>query len=525
MREKIYLDREFDKFMGRIKRGENFTLMRFADGERAVMDNVKLRGADGWSLPGHDTFLGAALKDALQLKGENVYYGISCQCCDRSAYYWYMTRIPNRKNVTFSNIFVNNNYRRFLAEFPTIKRDAVVIANHKGQNNTVGGLNVLKYYPVGDQCVDFWENDAQKLIAQIISDFGHRNNLLYVVSAGPISEPLITALYRNNPENCYIDFGSSIDIYIHGQDRRPYSKPGTKYSARNCWMFDPAAANFDVSVVLSAYKKPEALPLQLAAIENQTLKPREILLFQDGINDGYTITFKSELLERFNAVSVSPENKGVWERFRFAMQASSEYVCIFDDDTIPGKSWLENCHYNSQFQPGIYGTIGVIVYDPQVYPRSCLKVGWHSTSSRTARVDFVGHSWFLQHEYLRFMFEDTEKYQSLKYVGEDMCLSFKSLQHGVKTFVPPHPYNNFDLWGSIPEYGEKYGNDRNAVSLNGENMRAMAEALQGFAADGWKFYVHEPNNEVFRTRVDIQLGRYLACLQNVKNKLKSLLHK
>lgn len=131
MQEKIYLDKELDRFMLKIRSGENFALLRFGDGERAIMENRPVHTGDGWSSPGQQTSLGAALNDALALDGANVYHGISCPCCDRAAYYWYMTRVPRRENVTFSNLFVNANYRRFIAEFQAINRDTIVIANHK----------------------------------------------------------------------------------------------------------------------------------------------------------------------------------------------------------------------------------------------------------------------------------------------------------------------------------------------------------------------------------------------------------
>ena len=518
MQEKIYLDKEFDKFMRKINSGENFTFLRFADGERGLMHNSGFISQEGWISPGRDTSLADALKDALQLKGENVYYAISCPCCDREAYYWYMTRVPSRKNVTFSNIFINSNYKRFLKEFPLIKRDAIVIANYRGQNNPIGSLNVLKYYSVGDQCVDFWEHEAQDMIARIINDFGDRNNLLYAVSAGPLTEPIIAALYRHNPNNCYVDFGSSIDIYVHRKDTRPYNQPGNKYARRNCWMFDPVATNFDVSVVLSAYKKPEALSVQLEAIENQTLKPREIYLFQDGIDGDYAINFKPEILSRFTGTCINTSNKGVWERFRFAGSAKSEYVCIFDDDTIPGKRWLENCHYSSQLQEGIYGTIGIIVRDPQHYPKKCWRTGWRRPYGKTSRVDFVGHSWFLRREYLGWMFDGTEKYQGFKYTGEDMCLSFKAMQHGIKTFVPPHPFYDTELWGSDPEYGMKYGDDYNAVSMNDENIKAMSDAMKMFSSDGWQFCINEGYSDSLRVYLGSKLGYYM---KKVKDRVKA----
>jgi hypothetical protein len=33
-------------------------------------------------------------------------------------------------------------------------------------------------------------------------------------------------------------------------------------------------------------------------------------------------------------------NFGVWARFAFALNATTKYVCVFDDDTLPGKKWL-----------------------------------------------------------------------------------------------------------------------------------------------------------------------------------------
>jgi hypothetical protein len=36
-------------------------------------------------------------------------------------------------------------------------------------------------------------------------------------------------------------------------------------------------------------------------------------------------------------------NLGVWSRFAYALNAKTKYVCVFDDDTIPGNNWLKNC--------------------------------------------------------------------------------------------------------------------------------------------------------------------------------------
>ena len=264
MSKKIFLDGSMETVFQKINSCENFTLMRMGDGERSLMLGKPVHAQEGWVAPQEITALGKALWKSMTFTEDNVIYGISCPCCDREAYYWFVSHLKT-KNITFSNIFVNANYYTFIERFEKIKRDAIVIANEAGINNKIGNLNILKYYPVGNQCVNQWEEEGEKIIQQIILDYGERNDLLYVLSAGPLSEPIIAELYRNNPNNCYIDFGSSIDRYIHHKDTRPYTDKNSVYGSRNCWMYDPQTTSFDVTAVLTTYKKPDALGKQLDA--------------------------------------------------------------------------------------------------------------------------------------------------------------------------------------------------------------------------------------------------------------------
>lgn len=521
--KKIYLDKEYDYFMNKILNGDNFMLLRYGDGERSIMMGKKVVAQEGWTSPEEITNLGRALLSTLNHDEENVYYGISCPCCDSSAYFWYCQNIKS-KNKTFANMFVNRNYRRFINDFEKIRRDAIVIANKSGVNNKIGNLNILKYYPVGDSCQDFWNKEAEIMLKNIVEEFGSRENLLYVVSAGPLSEPILHYLYDNNPNNCYIDFGSCLDRYIHKEDTRPYTDPNSDYGRRNCWMFDNDELVLDISVVLTAYKKPDALVRQLDAIEKQTIKPKEVFLFQDGIADNYEISFKENVLSRFTDCMICKENFGVWKRFEYAKNiCKSKYVCIFDDDTIPGERWFENCFLNMQEQEGVYGTVGIIVQDYTKYPdEGHTRVGWTNPYKKRAHVDFVGHSWFIKKEYLEYMFEGTEKYQKFKRAGEDMCLSFKCQQHGIDTFVPPHPYNDLSLWGSLPKYGNKYGNDPTAISKNSAGCKYMEEAITEMVNDGWKFVIDNNHQETMNCIKDIKHDYYESVFNRVKEKLYNI---
>jgi glycosyltransferase involved in cell wall biosynthesis len=501
-----YLNNEFDKFWQKIENGENFALMRNGDGERAIATGRSVTAQEGWKSPEFVSKLGNDLLKSFEIIDDNIFCAISCPCCDSSAYYWYITRVINKKNITFANLWVNINHTKFINKFGSLKRDAILIANYAAKGHKIGNLNILKHYEISDDCISFWEQDAPAMLSAIKKDFGTRTNLLYVVSAGPMSGPMIADLYNHNQQNCYIDFGSAIDIYYRKNFTRPYMRRGTVYAERNCWMHDPMTENFDVSVVLTLYKRPESLEIQLQAIENQTLKPKEILLYQDGTGD--TIKIPDHLKERFSLIEINPHNVGVWGRFDFAMRkASCKYACVFDDDTIPGARWLENCHAEMLKQEGLYGTIGIVLEKPELYPNinkgSHFRVGWQGNLSCTAEVDFVGHSWFFKREWLPCLFNAPSDIKKYKLVGEDMSFSYQLLKEGVKTYVPPHPRTKKELHGSIKKYAHNLGISKDAISLNPANIGMMTEAITILLKNNWNLLIFRNRNHVKRIKKQV----------------------
>ena len=351
---------EYKKYWQKIVSGENFAFARYADGERRLMFGDKIKSQEGWHAPEGITKLGEDLEKSLGLIASNFVYAISCPCCDSEAYYWYLQRLENCQ-ITFANLWINANFAEFWRNFQTLERDAVLITNYRGQGKPYGKLNIKKHYSISDDCVKFWEKEGQALIQKIISETGREKNLLYAVSAGPMSALIIKALYENNPDNCYIDFGSALDPFTHGKITRPYMVESTPYAHQNCWMFNSSKINLDVDVVLSAYKRPQVLAQQLDAVQNQTLRPRRIFLYQDAVKAGEPkVVIDEEILKRFDAYEIAAENGGVWKRFEYAARKTlSPYVCVFDDDTIPGRRWLENCHIHSIQKAGGYTVLMV----------------------------------------------------------------------------------------------------------------------------------------------------------------------
>jgi hypothetical protein len=73
----------------------------------------------------------------------------------------------------------------------------------------------------------------------------------------------------------------------------------------------------------------------------------------------------------------------------------------------------------------------------------------------------VGHSWFFKKEWLSDYWRELPdpKYDIC---GEDMHFSYMLQKYkNLPTFVPPHPKDDMEMWGSIK--GSEYGGDSNSL--------------------------------------------------------------
>lgn len=238
--------------------------------------------------------------------------------------------------------------------------------------------------------------------------------------------------------------------------------------------------NMNVTVVLNSFKRPQFLKEQIRAVEGQTARPKEIMIWNN--NPESTFNYKGL------AVANSNKNFGVWSRFAYALNARTEYVCVFDDDTIPGARWLENCLETMKTNEGLLGTIGLIFNSKDsYYPHR--KYGWDSANgninnSETTRVDIVGHSWFFKREWLPYFWMESST-DDFDVVGEDMNFSYAIQKHlGLNTYVPPHPRNDRSLWGSLK--GMQYGTAKGGISHGKLNQDRMVEHFKMLMKRGFK---------------------------------------
>lgn len=496
------LKSEMEIFFDKLKSGENFAFVRNADGERAIMLGISVESQEKkWTSPNFVSALGESIIDSLQINDARFYYAISCPCCDKEAYFWYKTRI-NSSNLTFANLWINANFRHFKARFEELKRDCVLIANYRakillekmGGGGKLGNMKILAHYAIDDDCINFWEYHAKDMLKQIKNDFGDRENLLFVVSCGPMSSPIIKDLFLHNPNNTYVDFGSSIDSYYLEAQTRPYQDKHSIFGCRNCYLY--ADLDTDISVVLNLYKRDSVLREQVEAVLNQSIKPKELILFVDStkkkgdnvaescikVESSNLYRLPQDLLEKFDNIIQVENNVGVWGRFAGGLLAKSKFVCFFDDDTIPAHRWLESCFLECLKKDGLYGAIGIISNDLSKYPfDKYYKVGWEHkpphtrNNTKTMEVDFCGHSWFVKKDYLGAMWLNSSEMYAFGNVSEDAYLSFALRKYlGIKSFVPPHKDRAF--FSSIK--GVEYGRDEeSAISCGVQNLQKMNTAL------------------------------------------------
>lgn len=224
-------------FKDKIINKENFAFARYADGEKMILDNLDiLKGTqaydiDKWKYE-NNTVFSNDLRETCFHREYNYFYAISCKCCDPLGEIFYRKLFDNH-NITFSNLFINSNYKKFINFINTLDRETILIANKECRTSEYP-FNVIQKIPIENDCVNWYENN-KILIIKVLQNLSKKyNNKLFFISAGPLSEIIIHHLYTNNPNNTYIDVGSSLDIYTHKKNTRPYQIECSEYNNKGC---------------------------------------------------------------------------------------------------------------------------------------------------------------------------------------------------------------------------------------------------------------------------------------------------
>lgn len=229
----------------------------------------------------------------------------------------------------------------------------------------------------------------------------------------------------------------------------------------------------EITAILTGYNRPMNMGALHCAVAGQSVKPADIWVWY---NQG-----KEEQIDLYGAKGAYLDwNAGFYGRFAYALLAKTEYVAIFDDDTVPGEKWFENCLETIKEFNGILGTIGILHLNDSDYDRG-MSFGWRNPNEDTIPVDLVGHAWFFRREWLNYFWED------MPYTfenAEDIHFSAMAFKHGINTYVPPHPMKSTETWGSV--HGMELGSDSVATwKTCAKHIMLRSAAMRHYISKGY----------------------------------------
>ncbi len=238
----------------------------------------------------------------------------------------------------------------------------------------------------------------------------------------------------------------------------------------------------DITVILNCYRRPYNLEMQVESIRKQSIKPAQIWLWINYHEDNKDFDPTSLGVDR---VFHNDHNWKFYGRFAAALLADTEYIAMYDDDTIPGSNWHKNCLETMKTHEGILGSAGVILNGNRYIQHD--RCGWPTKNKQTTEVDLVGHSWFFKREWLRYLWQEKPVTWNN---GEDIQFGFMAKIHGnISTYCPPHPPDDKTMHGSI--LGNELGIDDKATSNNKQvsHQQFFSErdvCVQTGLLKGWK---------------------------------------
>ncbi len=248
-------------------------------------------------------------------------------------------------------------------------------------------------------------------------------------------------------------------------------------------------ARADVTVYLTCFERPNYFRRQLLALRNQTIQPSNVVVI---VNRGEVNQDEQALSGAAVSIIRANSNLGPWFRFTAALEAPSKYVCVLDDDTLPGPRWLEMAiaRLEAAEQEPEIGTLCIAVAG-EVFrsdnPADRYEVGPHSPRAEELEVDIGRQGWVFRKELLLPFFNTPR--QGTGQIGWAHHLAATLQLEEVLTVVLPYAPNNKEAWGMLEsastERSVSQAVERTA-GQGGPNLTFLREQLyKGYRKLGW----------------------------------------
>ena len=228
-----HFDKEFDKFLEKLKNKENFAFSRFSDGELFILRNETVILAENHFvtgdrkgqgtypkeeqkefIPEKHQFHQKKLVECFKFKKPGYYKGICCRNdVGEDAFFWQKSLNGSDTDLTFANLLINKNYRRFVDELvPVLKEREVLYVVNESANLSDLPFKVKKAFRIGSNCmVDNY--DTIEEVKAYIKENDIRDHVV-LCSAASLSNFIIRDCYDDNPNNTFLDIGSCLNPYL-----------------------------------------------------------------------------------------------------------------------------------------------------------------------------------------------------------------------------------------------------------------------------------------------------------------------
>lgn len=209
----------------------------------------------------------------------------------------------------------------------------------------------------------------------------------------------------------------------------------------------------DWVAVITLWKRVEYLEEQLDAVFGQSVPPEKVILIQNE----YHFDIPNDIRSRDRVEVIQSGLNSLYTRWIVGYLADAKFVCVFDDDVIPGSNWIQSCIRASEKHNALVGPSGRRA-KPSETP------AWESVetvgSNDDAICDWVCNSYFFQTAWIKYIVE-ARRYRGSHKTFDDIQLAttLKALGN-INCVVPAQPGSDERLNGHLKR---KYGHDEHAL--------------------------------------------------------------
>ncbi|MFZ3077894.1 MAG: glycosyltransferase [Candidatus Aenigmatarchaeota archaeon] len=203
-----------------------------------------------------------------------------------------------------------------------------------------------------------------------------------------------------------------------------------------------------ISVIIPCYNAESTILRTLEALDRQTVKGFEVILADDGSNDGTVSTARSFKPKNFKLAVLAEKHAGpAAQRNRGAEKAKGGILLFTDSDCVPDKDWVEEMikPFSDKNIVGVSGTYRTLNNDKLIARFEGYEIAKrHERLAKQRYIDFIGS---FSAGYRKIIFKKFGGFSAdfKRADAEDPELSFKIAKAGYKMVFNPkaivaHPH-------------------------------------------------------------------------------------